>query len=532
MKHNTDIQFSKDIILQLATDINIKLEFEQICNLFAESITSVYLNYINYLENIEYELDISSSVVTIKIYQVFNIVNKVNDINTEILNSDPKVKNAEGTSYKEKLSIKEFIGRMEINKIRHIFKQKCISLNNENVYELIKNYKGKLVLGSIESIQDIYTKIKFNDIVGILPKKNQIPGEKLLENTSIEVYVEEIYKNSKQNFPVIFSRSSIDFLHQVIISEVPEIAEHIIVIKKILRIPGIKSKIGVYTKNEWIDPIGSCIGYNSDRILNISRRCNNEKIDFFLWSENEQQLILNVLWKANPLKIFLNEDNEYDIIIPTNKMNFAIGYRGSNLKLLSKLVNKKVNIISLEDAKEKGFTIIEDVDEEDGSVVEIFEDNLIDSISKKTDINDNSKIFDKNDLKKQKLEQKTIDIVTDNKKQSDNTEIKTNNSSSKATKYTDFKELLKNPNSTVSVDSMLDETNNKNQTKHKFKKIKKHKNKIITKQKINVLDKIQNVNEKIDKNISENDDIDLDLNIDIMDNFDKDIEEDIDINEK
>lgn len=158
----------------------------------------------------------------------------------------------------------------------------CIDKRNKFVYDQMQDQKNKIIIGNIELINNQFIKLKYKNVYGFLPRKNQIPNEQLDEGQNIEVYVSDVVKDPYYSFPLVFSRVAKGFLNQILIDEVPEIAAGIITVECIEWIPSVKAKVGVASSKDVIDPIGSCIGQRGDRINNVSQRINNEKIDIFL----------------------------------------------------------------------------------------------------------------------------------------------------------------------------------------------------------------------------------------------------------
>ena len=183
---------------------------------------------------------------------------------------------------------------------------------------------------------------------GIMPIKEQIPTEKYKVNDKIRSYVLDVERGAKGVPQVIVSRATPDFVRKLFELEIPEIYEGLIEIKSVSRDAGSRSKVAVYSQNENIDPVGSCVGQKGIRIQNIINELNGEKIDVIEWSEDPAIFISAALLPAQVMAVDVNEEEKFaQVIVKDDQLSLAIGKAGQNARLAAKLTNwDKIDIKS------------------------------------------------------------------------------------------------------------------------------------------------------------------------------------------
>ena len=182
---------------------------------------------------------------------------------------------------------------------------------------------------------------------GIMPVKEQVPTEKYRVNDKIRAYILDVERGIKGAPQVIVSRTSPEFVKKLFELEIPEIYEGVIEIKSVSRDPGSRSKIAVYSPNENIDPVGSCVGQKGIRIQNIINELHGEKIDVIEWNEDPSIFISAALLPAQVMAVDIKEDEKFaQVIVPDDQLSLAIGKSGQNARLAAKLTNWKIDIKS------------------------------------------------------------------------------------------------------------------------------------------------------------------------------------------
>ena len=253
--------------------------------------------------------------------------------------------------YQEEIDIENF-SRLAATQVGQIFVQSLKEAEREIFYEKYISKKGEILIGEVYDIESGRFTLKISEnTFAVLLKKNAIPFERLNSGDKIKFYVEDVKKNTGQ---IVASRIHSAFLQKLLEIEVPEIYEHVIEIKAISRIPGERAKVAVFCNDATIDPIGACVGTRGQRIQNIMKELNGEKIDIIKWDENIQTFIINAVSPAKVISIILNfEINEASIIVPDEHYSLSIGKKGITAKLTARITEWKINIIPYSKAQEE-----------------------------------------------------------------------------------------------------------------------------------------------------------------------------------
>ena len=237
-------------------------------------------------------------------------------------------------------------GRIAAQTAKQVVVQKIREAEREIVYTEFSDKKGEIVTGLIQKTDGNAIVVDLGKVEGIMPIKEQIATETYRVNDKIRAYVVDVEKGIKGNPQVIISRSHPDFVRRLFEFEIPEIYEGLIEIKNISRDAGSRSKVAVYSTNENIDPVGSCVGQKGVRIQNIINELHGEKIDVIEWNEDPAIYISAALLPAKVLAVDIKEEKEAQVIVPDDQLSLAIGKSGQNARLAAKLTNWKIDIKS------------------------------------------------------------------------------------------------------------------------------------------------------------------------------------------
>ena len=263
-------------------------------------------------------------------------------------------------------------GRIAAQTAKQVVVQKIREAEREIVYTEFNDKKGEIVTGIIQKNDGNTVVLDLGKLEGVMPLKEQIPTETYNVNDKIRGYVLEVEKGIKGNPQVIVSRSHPDFVRRLFEFEIPEIYEGLIEIKNISRDAGSRSKVAVYSTNENIDPVGSCVGQKGVRIQNIINELHGEKIDVIEWDEDPAVFIAAALLPAQVLAVDIKEEEKFaQVIVPDDQLSLAIGKSGQNARLAARLTNWKIDIKSesqfrkmLEEAQNESEETVEEVAEE------------------------------------------------------------------------------------------------------------------------------------------------------------------------
>ncbi|MCS6820476.1 MAG: transcription termination factor NusA [Microscillaceae bacterium] len=268
-----------------------------------------------------------------------------------------------GEELAEDISLNEF-GRRAVLMARQTMIQKVKELEKEHIYEKYKEREGEIVVARVDQIvgRD-YILLDNEGIELILPEslpsekdrkqriRHQIPGDKYKKGDMVKAVVHKVEMHNSST-RIILSRTSPTFLEKLFEAEIPEIADGIITIRKIVREPGERAKVAVESDDDRIDPVGACVGVKGSRIHSIVRELNNENIDVISYTENLELFIARALSPAKILSIKVEGNGRVSVFLRPDQVAAAIGKNGSNIKLASKLVGYEIDVFRETDEDE------------------------------------------------------------------------------------------------------------------------------------------------------------------------------------
>ena len=236
-------------------------------------------------------------------------------------------------------------GRRAILTLRQTLASKILELEHDALYNKYKERVGEII--SAEVYQVWHKEVLLLDEGGnelLLPKNEQIPGDYFRKGEPARAVVARV-DNTTGNPKIILSRTSPVFLQRLLEGEVPEIAEGIIVVRKIARIPGDRAKIAVESFDDRIDPVGACVGVRGSRVHGIVRELRGENLDVIQWSNNPQILIARALGPAEINSINLDLETKHcEVYLDPDQVSLAIGKGGLNIRLASMLTDTVIDV--------------------------------------------------------------------------------------------------------------------------------------------------------------------------------------------
>ena len=259
-----------------------------------------------------------------------------------------------GETIEEEVTPADF-GRVAAGTAKQVVMQKIREAEKASVINEFADKQDELMIGmvALEDQNNYY--IDLGRTRGILPKKDIIPGEKIVMGSNIKVYITKVENGPKG--PIIkLSRRNYGFVKRLFEHEIPEVANGIIILQAVVREPGIRSKVAVYSTNDRIDAIGSCIGEKGSRIAGILKELNGERIDIVPFSENPEEFIKNAMTPAKDVIVSITDMEKHEALVVVNEDNLslAIGKKGSNIKLASRLTKYKLEIKTMEEINKAG----------------------------------------------------------------------------------------------------------------------------------------------------------------------------------
>ena len=258
-----------------------------------------------------------------------------------------------GDTYEEKIENIEF-GRIAAQTAKQVIVQKVRDAEREIVIEEYQGRVGELIAGVVKKVtRDNIVVDLGGNAEALLTRDQMIPRETFRMGDRLRALLIDV--RSEQRGPQLFlSRTSPQMLIELFKIEVPEIAEEIISIRAAARDPGSRAKIVVSTNDGRIDPVGACVGMRGSRVQVVSNELSNERIDIILWDDNPAQLVINSMAPAEVAAIIVEEDSHtMDVAVEEDNLAQAIGRNGQNVRLSSELTGWSINVMSLEQAREK-----------------------------------------------------------------------------------------------------------------------------------------------------------------------------------
>ena len=238
-------------------------------------------------------------------------------------------------------------GRIAAQTAKQVIVQKIREESRNVLFDAFNERKGEIVSGIVQKADGGVVVLDLGKLEGVMTVKEQIPTEKYHVNDKIRAYVLDVERGTKGAPQVLVSRACPDFVRKLFELEIPEIYEGVIEIKSVSRDPGSRSKVAVYSPNENIDPVGSCVGQKGIRIQNIINELNGEKIDVIEWNADPAIYISSALLPAQVMAVDINEDEKFaQVIVPDDQLSLAIGKSGQNARLAAKLTTWKIDIKS------------------------------------------------------------------------------------------------------------------------------------------------------------------------------------------
>ena len=278
-----------------------------------------------------------------------NEVIPVFDENTQIKIEDakkivPDIEVGETIDNEVKIIPEEF-GRVAVLSAKQIIVQKVKEAEKELVNQEFGDKQDEILIGTLsrEDAKNYY--VDLGRAHGVLPKDEIIPGEKLEMGSSIKVYVSKVEMGTKGIF-ILLSRSHYGFVKRLLENEIPELSDGTVVLYSVARDAGNRSKIAVYTDYDKVDPVGAIIGEKGSRINRVLSQLNGEKIDVILYDKDPAKFIQNALSPAKDVEVRITDEKNREALAIVNEDNssLAIGKKGQNVKLASRLTKYKITI--------------------------------------------------------------------------------------------------------------------------------------------------------------------------------------------
>ena len=262
-----------------------------------------------------------------------------------------------GDTIDTEVTPKDF-GRVAASTAKQVVIQKIREAERSSITDEFGDKQDELLVGTVALEDTDNYFIDLGRTNGILPKKDIIPGEHIEMGSQIKVYVTKVDNNGR-SLLVLLSRRHFGFVKRLFESEIPELADGTVLLYSVAREAGVRSKVAVYSENPKVDPIGACIGERGSRIANIITELNGEKVDIVKYDNDPAVFIANALQPAKEVTVLVTDTKKKEALVIADGDNFslAIGRKGLNAKLATRLTKYKIDIKTSEQAKEMGISI-------------------------------------------------------------------------------------------------------------------------------------------------------------------------------
>jgi N utilization substance protein A len=297
----------------------------------------------------EIEAKFNPDIGEIELFEIQTVVETVTnpenevDLQTARATLDPEAQI--GDQLLKKLHPSAF-GRIAAQVAKQSVIQKVREAERELIYNEFKNRKGELFSGIVQRLEkkDIIVNLGRTDAV--LPEKEQIPWERYRQGDRIRAYILEV-EMSHKGPRIILSRTHPGFLIKLFEQEAPEVYEGIVEIKSAAREPGSRAKIAVHSTDPDVDPVGACVGVKGTRVQAVVQELRGERVDIVPWTPDPAEYVCRALLPAKVSKIILDEEEHaMEVIVPDDQQSLAIGKKGQNVRLASRLTGWRLDVRS------------------------------------------------------------------------------------------------------------------------------------------------------------------------------------------
>ncbi len=282
----------------------------------------------------------------IEVFEFKEVVDQVTNEHIEISLKEAREMDPEtepGDSLGVKMDTDTF-GRIAAQSAKQVIMQRLKEAERDVVYDDFKDRRGEIINGIVQRFDRGAIVVNLGRTEGEIPAKEQISRESYRQGDRIRAYIMEIRQFSR-GAQIILSRTHPNFVSTLFENEVPEITEGIVEIMQVAREPGARSKIAVASRDSDVDPVGACVGMKGARVQAVVQELRGEKIDIVTWNPDPAKFVCNALAPAEITRVILDEDNRsMEVVVPNDQLSLAIGKRGQNVRLASRLSGWRLDV--------------------------------------------------------------------------------------------------------------------------------------------------------------------------------------------
>ena len=295
------------------------------------------------------EAKFNQDIGEVELFEIKTVVASVTDAETEITVADAQenmdTEAQEGDELLSKLPSDSF-GRIAAQVAKQSVIQKVREAERELIYNEFKDRKGEIFSGIVQRIERKNIIVNLGRTDAVLPEKEQIPWERYRQGDRIRAYVLDV-EMSHKGPQIVLSRTHPGFLIKLFEQEAPEVYEGIVEIKSAAREPGSRAKMSVHSTDADVDPVGACVGMKGTRVQAVVQELRGERVDIVPWTNDPAEYVCRAILPAKVSKIILDEDeHSMEVVVPDDQLALAIGKKGQNVRLASRLTAWKLDVRS------------------------------------------------------------------------------------------------------------------------------------------------------------------------------------------
>ncbi len=301
-----------------------------------------------YEDTMDIEVAFNEDTGEIEVFEFKVVVEDVHDPISEISledaqEHDPNARIDDEMGFPVKV---EDLGRIAAQSAKQVIIQRMRDAEQEIIFEEYKDRIGEISSGIVQRRDRAGWIVNLGRTEALLPKDEQIPRERYKRGDRVQAYIIDVLKEARGP-QVIISRSHPDYMIELFKREVPEVADGTVKIMGVARDPGLRAKVAVMSRDRDVDPVGACVGIRGSRIQNVVQELKNERIDIVVWSPDIAMYAQHALSPAVITRIAVDEEDEaLEVVCPDDQLTLAIGRKGQNVKLASRLLGWKIDIFT------------------------------------------------------------------------------------------------------------------------------------------------------------------------------------------
>jgi N utilization substance protein A len=349
--------------------MGIKFDLDQIINqvgrdrgidktVLIEALESAVLSAAkkHFGHNLNLEASYNPELGEIEVHEFKTVVDRVEDVMNQVTldvarkEFDPDCE--VGDELGRRMDSME-LGRIAAQTAKQVIVQKLRDAERDLIYHEYRDRKGEIVNGIVQRFERGNLIVNLGRTDAILPQREQISRERYRQGERVRAMILDIYPVSRGP-QIVLTRSHPEFMRKLFDSGVPEISEGIVEIKSVAREPGERAKIAVYSNDPNVDPVGACVGIKGTRVQGVVSELRGEKIDIVTWTPDAPSFVARALSPADVVRVVVDEEeHSMEVVVADDQLSLAIGRRGQNVKLASKLTGWRIDVRSESIAEEE-----------------------------------------------------------------------------------------------------------------------------------------------------------------------------------